>query len=1130
MSRPLFSCLVVIVSVGWAASAWSETVIFQDVITGGVAVDGNGVSTPYDGSTTWYLAEEDYDVVIPTTATVSRVFAVLHAKASSFLGDPAPNVAINGLDLTFATLVDDAYYTQVYELDPATYGITGPGGVTYEETGAAEDAWHGGAGVAGTVLVVLYEDETLATPRHVTLVVTDLNNIESTTIDGLPVASGATSAIVSVGILWECSDEQNGSVAVDGVTFPGTGGRDDGAAYDGYCGSQDWNSLHTQGSFGYDDTNLAVGADEDDPYTEPAAGTSTNSRLSDEVWLVDYADAGEMVFDYTETSNDSTLVSMVIAIDLVDADGDGIWDGDDNCPGVANPDQADADLDGTGDLCDECTDVDLDGYGAPGFPNVCEEDCDDGDPAIHPDAIEACDLQDNDCDGEIDEEDATGCDTYLLDGDGDGWGVTGDEACLCAPAAPYDALQGGDCEDGDAAVNPAATEACNGIDDDCDGDVDEGFDLDGDGFTSCDGDCDDDDAAVNPGVTEDCNGIDDNCDGDVDEGFDVDGDGFTTCDGDCNDGLAEVFPGAPEDCDGLDNDCDGDVDEDHDADGDGFTTCAGDCEDGDPAIHPAAPEVCNAVDDDCDGAVDEGWDADGDGYTVCGDPATDPDCDDLDPAVFPGADEWCNGIDDDCDGVIDGGGALDAQTWYEDVDGDGFGDPASATSACEPPQGFVAIPGDCDDAAPAVNPDADEICNGIDDDCDPATDELADLDGDGYSICDGDCDDTESAAFPGNTETCDGIDNDCDPTTDEEVDGDADGFSLCDDDCDDAEPAAFPGNPEVCDGIDNDCDGSLLPDEVDGDADGVLLCAGDCDDGNALTYPGAPEQCDAADNDCDGLIDEDVDQDLDGDGFNACQGDCDNTDPNVYPGAPEGCDGVDSDCDGEVPWDEADDDGDGWMLCEGDCDDTDADLNLDDADEDSYSTCDGDCDDADDTLSPDDADGDGWSTCDGDCDDLDAALNPDDADGDGYSTCDDDCDDGEPEAYPGNDEVPYDGIDNDCDGEDLADVDGDGYDGGTAGDDCDDEDDEINPGADEVCDDGLDNDCDGLLDGDDEDDCGETGDDDTTGDDDDTPADDDDEEIGGGCDCESNQAGTSPAGLAIPLSLLILGVLHRRRP
>ena len=86
-------------------------------------------------------------------------------------------------------------------------------------------------------------------------------------------------------------------------------------------------------------------------------------------------------------------------------------------------------------------------------------------------------------------------------------------------------------------------------------------DADGDGFTPCDGDCNDADPNVFPGAAEACNGVDDNCDGATDEGFDEDGDGVTSCGGDCDDGDPTVFPGAAEACgDGIDNDCNGLVD------------------------------------------------------------------------------------------------------------------------------------------------------------------------------------------------------------------------------------------------------------------------------------------------------------------------------------------------------------------------------------------------------------------------------------------------------------------------------------------------------------------------------------------------------------------------------------------
>jgi hypothetical protein len=777
-------------------------------------------------------------------------------------------------------------------------------------------------------------------------------------------------------------------------------------------------------------------------------------------------------------------------------------------------------------------DCDMDEDGAEGA--VCGgDDCDDTDPNVGPGAYEFCNGIDDDCDGVVDEDDAVDAVTWYDDADLDQYGDPGVLAIACVPPTGFVANPG-DCNDNDGDVYPGAPEHCDGVDEDCDGVVDEDdavdvhtwyLDLDQDGFgdagsqdIDCDqpagfvadgSDCDDTDADQHPAADEFCNGEDDDCDGQVDDApvdpgtwyIDADQDGFG--DPSSSDEACDPPPGYADNSD--------------------------DCDDGDPAQYPGADEYCNGADDDCDGAVDESgavdaltWylDADGDTFgsalvleAACDQPpgfvTNGDDCDDGDAAQHPGADEYCNGEDDDCQGDVDEDDAVDVSAWYLDADGDQWGDPGNIETDCDQPPGHTPTSGDCDDTDPTVNPAAQEVCNGIDDDCDALTDELADVDGDGYAVCDDDCDDAQADVFPGNPEICDGLDNDCDPATDESLDADGDSLTVCDGDCDDDAPDAFPGNAEVCDGVDNDCDGVLPPDEFDEDADGQSLCGGDCNDQDAATWLGAPEQCDGLDNDCDGIVDNGVDQDLDGDGFNACQGDCDNADATVYPGAAEACDSKDNDCDGDLPVDEQDLDADLWLTCEGDCDDLDPSLNLDDADGDLWTTCDGDCDDADDSLNLDDSDHDQWTTCAGDCDDSDAWLTPEDADGDGFSSCGGDCDDANALANPGDD-------------------DGDGWSTCDEPPDCSDTNDAVSPGHDEICADGFDNNCDGLVDGDDPD-CAGDDDDDAAGDDD-TEGDDDMD--GGGCECSAaDSLGNAANGWLVGgfLATLVLACRVRRR-
>lgn len=253
-----------------------------------------------------------------------------------------------------------------------------------------------------------------------------------------------------------------------------------------------------------------------------------------------------------------------------------------------------------------------------------------------------------------------------------------------------------------------------------------------------------------------------------------------------------------------------------DADGDGYTADV-DCDDANPGVHSGSLETCNGQDDDCDGQVDETddtilnaitiyLDADGDGYgsgeplIVCepisGHVTQANDCDDDNPDIFPLAEEICNDIDDDCDDSIDEN-PQEADFWFPDVDGDGYGNTIGAIRSCYQPSGFVNNGDDCNDNDPLHSPETLEVCDGFDNDCDGLIDDddddlttgtewFTDADGDGYGVTTGslfacqpptgytdqleDCDDTTATISPGVLyDRCDGFDNDCDGLFDEDV-------------------------------------------------------------------------------------------------------------------------------------------------------------------------------------------------------------------------------------------------------------------------------------------------------------------------------------------------------------------------
>ena len=673
-----------------------------------------------------------------------------------------------------------------------------------------------------------------------------------------------------------------------------------------------------------------------------------------------------------------------------------------------------------------------------------------------------CDGLDNDCDGYIDE----GCPCNPGPSDSNTGvckGLTANSQGTCPTPNDYES-------------DTTNEQQCGGEDNDCDGNVDEGCTCNyknsnqgvcKDQTRDASGTCQQPSEYVSPTDNEQnagkCDGLDNDCDGSVDEGcgctYDPADPNKIDDDNSNNDGVCPgqstdsngvcQRPNAYEDpestCDdGTDNDCDGDIDC-YDSDCTGDTAPLGGTCPKPSNYEPNDETTCDGIDNDGDGQVDEGCDDDGDDYcdgsmTLDGSSpkcSVAGDCDDTDPDINPGA-------------------ASNENTagCYEDQDGDDYGD-------VNPPSG-VDAGSDCDDGNQAINPGASEQPGDeVDQNCDNKELCYENLDDDGYrssattssnnisctdtgeakaSLPAGDCDDNDANINPG------AAPNEANPGCYEDQDGDGYGDIgppsgvESGTDCDDGNKAINPGASEQPgDEVDQNCDGNELC-YVNQDGDNYRtssttnssnisctdsgeakkgLASGDCDDTDPDISPGA------APNESNGCY-----EDQDGDGYGDISPpsgvesgtDCNDGNQAINPGASEQPgDEIDQNCDGnELCY--VNQDGDNYRTSTTTISNN---LSCTDSGEAKEGLASGDCDDTDPDISPGAASRENTSGC------------YEDQDGDGYGDISPpggvdtgtDCNDGNQAINPGASEQPGDGVDQNCDGTEVCYVnqDGDNY-------------------------------------------------------------------------------------------------------